>query len=125
MLGNGSPRLAGPRSWLGWIFRRVAIMPRTEALAPFRVRFLDGHVGITESHLDDRSLRVLHINRTLLLLTRSVEGLVQSDCLALVFSHIKPVLPRTMAKPEYPSSFPVSWASGTESSEQHPLRVPP
>lgn len=108
-----SPRFARPMPRRGLIRRRIAIMPRTEALAMLGTRFLYLHVRITESHLDDRALRCFDIHRALFLLTRSVEGLVQSDFLALVLSHINLVLLRTAAKPEYPSSSPVSCSSET------------
>jgi len=63
-------------------------MPRTEVLSPFRVVFLDLHIGITESDLDDRPLRVANIHGLLLGLSRSVERLVERYLLTLVFSHI-------------------------------------
>lgn len=64
-------------------------MPRTEVLSPFRVILFDLHLRITESDLDDRTLRVANIHGLLLGLARSVERLVERYLLALVVGHIR------------------------------------
>ena len=43
----GLPILAGPVTGGKFIRRCVAVVTRPEGLAPFRVRFLDLHVGVT------------------------------------------------------------------------------
>ena len=59
-------------------------MPRAEVLTTLRIRFLDGHIRVAETNLDDVAVGVLDVDSTLLPLARSVERLVQRHLLALV-----------------------------------------
>ena len=59
-------------------------MPRTEVLATLRIRFLDLHVRIAEANDDNFASRILDVNRALLPLARSVEGLVERYLLSVV-----------------------------------------
>ena len=84
MLPTKSPRFARPRSRLRRIFRRRAVMPRTEVLTTLRIVALDFHVRIAEANLNDVAAVVLDVDSTLLPLAGSVEWLVESHLLALV-----------------------------------------
>ena len=83
------PSFAGPRSRFRRIFRRIAIMPRSEALPPLRIVLLNLHIRITESNLDHGALRIADVHRFLLGFARCVEGFAKRYLLSLVLGHIK------------------------------------
>jgi len=93
------PGFAGPRSGFRRIFRRIAVMPRSEALAPFRIVLLNLHIGITEANLDHRALRIADVHRFLLGLARCVEWFAKRYFLSLVLGHIKIGIAVNLATP--------------------------
>jgi len=80
---------AGPSSRFRRIFRRIAVVPRSEALPPFRIVLLNLHIGITKANLDHGALRIAVVHRFLLGLARCVERFAKRYFLSLVLGHIK------------------------------------
>ena len=73
--------------WSGLICGGSAVVSSAEILTTLWIVAFDLHVGITESHLDHGAFGAADIDGTLLLLTRSVKGFIESDLLSLVFWH--------------------------------------
>ena len=83
------PGFAGPSSRFRWIFRCIAVMPRSEALPPLGIVLLNLHIGITEANLDHSAFRIADVHRFLLGLARCVERFAKRYFLSLVLGHIK------------------------------------
>lgn len=76
-----------PRGCL--VSRSIAVVPRSEALPPFRIVLLNLHIGITKANPDHCALRIADVHRPLLRFARCVEGFAKRDFLSLVLGHIK------------------------------------
>ena len=59
-------------------------MPSAEVLTTLRIVAFDFHVRIAEADDDNFASRILDVNRALLPLARSVEGLVERHLLSVV-----------------------------------------